>query len=106
MTQRFIRIVRIPPGEAPEWVRKAWIGLILPLKTGIFGPVRTEGIGVVTGKSVGEKDVFPVSAILAIDILARDHEEAAYWWQSRGMYVPWFDFQFDASACELLPADF
>ena len=26
-----IRVIRIPAGEDPEWVRKAWVGLALPL---------------------------------------------------------------------------
>ena len=31
LKQRFIKIVSVPSGEAPEWVRKEWVGLELPL---------------------------------------------------------------------------
>lgn len=36
MTQqsRYIRIIAIPPGEAPLWVREKWVGLELPLADG------------------------------------------------------------------------
>jgi len=36
MTQlpRYIRIIAIPPGEAPSWVREKWVGLELPLADG------------------------------------------------------------------------
>ena len=30
-TSRTIRIISIPPGEAPLWVREKWVGLELPL---------------------------------------------------------------------------
>ncbi len=30
-TNRTIRIVGVPPGEAPFWVREQWVGLELPL---------------------------------------------------------------------------
>jgi len=31
MKRRYIRIVAVPPGEAPEEVRKAWVGVRIPL---------------------------------------------------------------------------
>ncbi|MEA3013605.1 MAG: hypothetical protein QOD42_2150 [Sphingomonadales bacterium] len=34
-----IRIVRAPIGEAPLWVREAWVGLSLPL------PARSQAAG-------------------------------------------------------------
>jgi hypothetical protein len=45
----FIRIIATPSGEASEEVRRAWIGLELPLAAGETGP-RTVSIGgVLTG---------------------------------------------------------
>jgi hypothetical protein len=35
-----VRIVGIPPGEAPEDVRQAWLGVVLPLAPGQRGPVQ------------------------------------------------------------------
>jgi hypothetical protein len=44
-----IRIVNVPPGEAPEAIRAAWVGLILPLAPGETGPRNFVGFGVRTG---------------------------------------------------------
>src|SRR5687768_10980874 len=42
-----VKIVRPPTGEAPEWVREAWVGVVLPLKE---APLRTmPSIGVLSG---------------------------------------------------------
>ena len=29
-TTRLFRIIRVPDGDAPEWVRREWVGLTLP----------------------------------------------------------------------------
>jgi hypothetical protein len=34
----FVRVIAAPPGEAPEAVRRAWVGLELPLAAGETGP--------------------------------------------------------------------
>src|SRR5947199_83534 len=44
-----IRIIDVPPGEAPEWVRRAWVGLVLPLAPGEYGPRVLAAAGVLTG---------------------------------------------------------
>jgi hypothetical protein len=36
-----ICIVDVPPGEAPAAIRRAWVGLILPLKPGTSGPLES-----------------------------------------------------------------
>jgi hypothetical protein len=46
---RFIRIVRLPPGEAPLWVREKWVGLDLPLADGDRGPRHAFTSGVLSG---------------------------------------------------------
>ena len=33
-----IRIVNLPPGQAPKWVRKEWLGLELPVDENIPSP--------------------------------------------------------------------
>ena len=45
----FVRIIATPPGEAPEEVRRAWVGLELPLAAGETGPHTTPVGGVLTG---------------------------------------------------------
>jgi hypothetical protein len=44
-----IRIVDVPPGEAPEEIRRAWVGLILPLVPGETGPRPIISHGVLSG---------------------------------------------------------
>jgi len=44
-----IRIVSVPPGEAPLWVREKWVGLQLPLVPGKAKPGSFRTSGVLTG---------------------------------------------------------
>lgn len=93
-----IRIIATPPGEAPENVRQAWVGLSLPLLPGYSGPLRTGGFGVLSGPRGSQISRFSiwwarllrryevlegyaVDACVAIDILAQSHPEAATWWR-------------------------
>jgi len=32
-----IKIISVPPGQAPEWVRKEWIGVVITLQAGLIG---------------------------------------------------------------------
>ena len=43
-----IRIVKRPRGEAPEDVRDAWIGLVLPVVPRQTSPVDVKGFGVLS----------------------------------------------------------
>lgn len=42
-----IEITRVPAGEAPEWVRQAWVGLVLPCDP-FVGYAHTPDKGVVS----------------------------------------------------------
>jgi hypothetical protein len=88
-----IRIVAVPPGEAPLWVREKWVGLVLPLTLaataqGYFG------FGVVSGPHSWLGQVwrvlrgqahrmqgYAVEGARAIDILQSSSPEAAAWWR-------------------------
>ncbi len=75
-------IVKTPSGEAPEWVRKAWLVMALPC-IGKFPPHGT--IGVLSKDPVHEnKDVFCVPQKAALAILAETQPEAVAWWDRRG----------------------
>lgn len=39
-----VKIVRAPQGEAPDWVREAWVGLVLPLKESRLTIVTPAGV--------------------------------------------------------------
>ena len=51
MTQqpRYIRIIAIPAGEAPLWVREKWVGLELPLADGKNAAQQVFTSGVLSG---------------------------------------------------------
>ncbi|HSX48807.1 MAG TPA: hypothetical protein VLE44_00945 [Candidatus Saccharimonadales bacterium] len=72
-----IRIVDTPPGQAPEWVRKEWIGLELPVED-----VDLEGgfsIGIKGGKPENLGG-YPIRTEDAISALKEKSPKAANWW--------------------------
>src|SRR5579871_3824738 len=76
---REIRIIAIPPGEAPEEVRRAWVGLVLPLAKRARGPLLARGFGVLTGQRELTHG-YAVRSRQAVEILSRHAPEAAEWW--------------------------
>ena len=88
-----VRIIAIPPGEAPLWVREKWVGLELPLARGPSAG-RFHGFGVLSGPSTCLRQIwailsgrahrtlgYPVDATQALEILAKSSPEAAAWWR-------------------------
>src|SRR5215469_5604551 len=85
-----VRIVALPPGEAPQWVREKWIGLELPI-VGQGGVYR--GVGVTSRPTFLGRlwrtfsgkaemiDGYVVDARRAVEILEAAHPEAAAWWR-------------------------
>ena len=111
-----VRIIRAPIGEAPEWVREAWVGLELPLVH--LGEVTVETGGVLTGprswlgywwaRLTGRLEVvsgYVVRSDRAIILLSGSRPDAAAWWQTHApMFCePGAEFIFDAPACEPSP---
>jgi len=90
-TYATIRIIAVPPGEAPLWVRQQWVGLELPVVT---APRRFFGFGVLSsprsmlaqwwGVARGRAQRiagYAVEADVAVDILGRSSPDAAAWWR-------------------------
>lgn len=111
-----VRIIRAPIGEAPEWVREAWVGLELPLAH--LEEVTVETGGVLTGprswlacwwaRLTGRIEVvsgYVVKSDRAIDLLARSRPEAAEWWRTHAprFCQPGAEFIFDSPAGEPSP---
>lgn len=108
-----IKIVRRPIGEAPDWVRDAWIGLSIPL---VLEEERSwHSVGVLSGPRnlflqigallMGKTEKvtgYVVNAKVAVDLLAATQPEAASWWRSEAPHVARgsYNFVFDAEACE------
>ena len=90
-----IRIVRRPHGEAPEDVRDAWIGLLLPVVSGHSRLVERRSFGVLSGprsflafrlKTMfghgTRKRGYMVSSLAAVDLLQNVNPQAAAWWRT------------------------
>src|SRR5207253_2971180 len=99
-----VRIVTIPPGEAPEEVRRAWVGLELPL---IVGQVHTEHIAAqqaVSHQAVNAPNSYAVEGRAAVAILEAASPDAAAWWRQNAPHVLASGYQliFPADVCERL----
>jgi hypothetical protein len=88
-----IEITSRPLGEAPEWVRDQWIGLILP--TSDHAPTTIKGYGVLSGPRSILDDIlrqllgrteryegYIVDTAEAIAVLEARSPEAAAWWRA------------------------
>ena len=109
-----VRIVRAPIGEAPVWVRQAWIGLTLPLAPSARSG-RWRSVGVLSGPRsfvgfllawiTGRTEIiegYPVMAAEAVDRLSHQNAEAAAWWREHAPHLlrPRGVFLFDTPACD------
>ena len=111
-----IKIIVTPPGEAPYEIRRAWVGLVLPLsKTAKQNPQKRKTWGVLSGpKSLGEllkvlwyrrfqiSYGYVVNVDDAIAILAESNPEAADWWRLNTPHLIGKERQlmFDSDFCE------
>ena len=114
-TTKHILIVRRPIGEAPDWVRDAWIGIRLPLACPQKSTWR--GFGVVSGPTglfaqlwamLRGRDIqvrgYAVNAGIAVGLVAESNPAAAEWWrQNTPDLVHRGHFVFNEEACEPEP---
>jgi hypothetical protein len=110
-----VKIVDVPPGEAPEWVRREWVGLVLPVLAGAEGPQRLTSYGVLsgprtmlgrlwqrlTGRAI-TRPQFLVAVVDAIDVLGASSPDAADWWWDNAQHMLDECFGFDADVCEVV----
>jgi len=112
-----IRIISTPPGEAPEHIRQAWIGLEIPVPPQYAGRHRAFGVGVLSGPQSWLGGLFAilfgrapretgyiVEASVAVDLLAARSPAAADWWRQHAPRTiePGRYFLFAAESCEEL----
>ena len=113
-----VRIRSVPPGEAPLEVRRAWVGLVLPLEQGAGGlPLRVPVFGVLSapGSFLGriwalltggarQVEGYVMDPRKCIDILEHHDKRAAMWWRDYAphMLKPGKRFVFPADVCEVV----
>jgi len=112
-----IRIIAVPPGEAPQWVREKWVGLELPLasrtaaaRTGWTSGVLSGPRGLVStiarllSGRLERKTGFLVRVEPALAALEQAVPEAAAWWRSHVPHLmkPWKSFMFHEHVCHLI----
>lgn len=92
-----IKIIATPPGQAPEEVRKEWVGLTIPLPQ-----QETKGfqMGVLGGaaKNLGGYQVLSKDAF---DLLLAKSRPAYLWFMENGFFGSYLVFA--REVCEFLP---
>ena len=99
-----IRIIAVPPGEAPESVRRAWVGLVLSLPPGETGsPRMLSAEGILSGEAAGSCLGFLVEGKEAITALSLHDSVAAAWWRENvpEISAERYRLGFPASVCEV-----
>ena len=86
-TVAHLYIVRTPPGEAPEPVRRAWVGVKLPLRRGETEPVLYQTVGVLSKGLPEMAKGYAVDGRAAIQALAAHSLQAAAWWREHAPHV-------------------
>jgi hypothetical protein len=100
-----VRIIATPPGEAPEAVRRAWIGLQLPLAPGESNTPRVLPLAGVLSGQEGEPVVgYVVEGKAAVAALEFHDSAAARWWRENvpGATYRGYRLGFPAEVCELV----
>jgi hypothetical protein len=89
-----IRFIAAPRGQAPLWVREAWIGLVVPCSPFTNTPPKGSLHEVEDGAAVSyECALVPQKA--AVDALEQHNAQAAQWWRQNGFgseFAPLFAF--------------
>jgi hypothetical protein len=97
---KYLRVVCVPNGEAPLWVREKWVGLDFPNSITSQKVVNIYIAGVLTKprnilsaiigyllKKYDKKNVYLVNAIQAVSILSKASNDAANWWKENTPYL-------------------
>jgi hypothetical protein len=116
-TPRKVRIIAVPPGEAPLWVREKWVGLELPLAQKSHAALSRPTDGVLSGPKsalaglVGfllgrysRTSGFVVPVLGALQVLEVASPEAANWWRTNTPHLckPSRRFMFRSHVCEVV----
>jgi hypothetical protein len=99
-----LRIIATPPGEAPERIRRAWVGVELPLRRGETEPSDHVSVGVLSHLAPARTMGYAVDGRATVKALASHSPEAATWWREHAPHVlqRGYRFFFPCEACEHL----
>lgn len=112
-----VRIIAIPPGEAPPWVREKWVGLELPLAQPTRSARSRRVFGVLSGPKqplaglfaallgrARRESGYAVRVDEAVAELERRSPEAAAWWRENvsHMFTLGRCFLFQEHVCQVL----
>ena len=101
-TVAHLRIVQTPPGEAPEEIRRAWVGAELPLRRHEIEPGAHMSEGILSRNGLVTATGYSVDGRAAIKVLASHAPEAAAWWRKNAPHVleRGYRFLFSPEVCE------
>lgn len=115
---RTVRIIGVPEGPAPLWVREKWVGLDLPVspprvvKRRVWRDFKTRGLFTyfmallgITSEKLETWDGYVVDVRQAVTILEAKHPDAAAWWRENVPHLMGGKFMFDAAACSINSRD-
>jgi len=112
-----VRIIAVPPGDAPAWVREQWVGLELPLAQGSTAASRGRTAGVLSGPKsflgvlatllrggYQQRSGFKVNVMQALAVLDLRSPEAAQWWRTNAPHLvkPSRFFLFSEHVCKVV----
>jgi len=96
-----IEVIARPSGQAPEWVRDAWIGIQLEAKRD--NPEGTIYLGVLGGKASQDNiGGYRVNGGKAMKVLTDKNPKAAQWWNDNASFVFLGDLVFGAKFCKVI----
>ncbi len=78
----YVKVVKVPAGEAPLHVRQAWVGTVFQA----VGPREYWEEGIVTGKDNPARLGYAVPQELAVEALERRNPAAADWFREHLRY--------------------
>ncbi len=82
-----LRILSTPPGEAPEEIRSAWVGVELPLRRDETEPKQHQSLGVISQQGAETTRGYAVDGRAAVAALEVQSPEAAAWWREQAPHV-------------------
>ena len=112
-----VRIVAVPPGDAPAWVREKWVGLELPLAQSSTEASRSRTADVLSGPKsflgvlatllrggYQQRSGFKVDVMQALEVLEIRSPDAAQWWRTNAPHLvkPSRCFVFSEHVCKVV----